>query len=1251
MEKRLRSSLQTSGEEFLSAAAKLPLKSSKPILKTLINSQINQSNATSTLPISLLNSISHSISLIKNLSNSNFTASPKTPPAKRRRSLRNKTKDDEVSDSPTKDRENLRQNVVEKLQIYAYILHLCVFHPKNLFPASDLLAAAQELHDNMILFESDSVLLSEIASLCEEWWKGDLLGKENLISQSLPVVLSRSLTLKKKVDVHRVYTLREAFTLFDFEDESIEDLKHLLIRCIISPLYLKTEDGRKFIAFMFGLSGQLAKEAFAMMKSQIPFGRKSMLEGYGEIMFRAWKAVEGECKDEIESVFLQELVEGAIHASLEAFAASIRKVLGAFVNQRTVEGVEKLIFHLAEPVIFRSLQVANSNVRQNALHLLLDLFPLEDPDATKEVKDTLLEKQFFLLEKLLMDECPDVRVVAVEGCCRILHLFWEVIPSPTITKIITRIFDHMTYDACTDVRFSTVNGVIYLLGNPQSHEVLKVLLPRLGHLILDSASNIRASVTDLLLLLKDIRKFQFHKVVHLDALLSMLAIDQPLIARKITKLLLPSYFPAKVTEEEACKRFVTLIKRSPAAGARFCEFAVSEGASPRSLMKLLKVLISLTLSPVKLSDKHIEGLLVAASHICDNLVKVVSLRKVLKEELSSEKLRSLFAIAATTSAQSSVCNIISTISPDAVDGLFEECMALITKCSSTSSMERQAEVRSAHKMMLVFNWFHDMFEALVGLLQKAAHGCHVKFGIELGKQDVHSAKWSKSKFSNRIASKSRFVSRKKSSNTVKHRFDEDYAIASGIAWQIKDLLLSETTRKAILGSEILESTYLALKVISEASIVHSMKFDYMNSSPVSAYIALTLHMSLENVNINGSKDLDSKNMFCPDSVGSSPKKTVSDLTIDHLLHCTYKLLRASDYNKSGKSRSESLRANKMAPDCEQDSSEHQTGSALAKQVRMSNVVKMLTAVLKFVVDANTLNLLAPCHPERCLKFTMEYLKFIDTNLRKYSICQQQFTEEGLKETFLCLKSSFTYAAKLLNVVLKSSEAALPKLGAYNLVNELFNLIISVEEYLGHGYASRFVTSIKPWVPDLILAFGSCHLLMQIPEESVHSTPSENGISTFPSWFSILAKIELHEITDIGSDEGTHRDPNSVIFSAFKRLLEMITEVLKSNDHILDSVGAIFLAGSLHALESKNFDLVLGLLHFICVKLVKHKDEEWKKLKLMSISLEEIYHKVEVEAEEPSNGEDDRQILQSVRELLEPVWISCIYHGRHTMEEE
>lgn len=220
------------------------------------------------------------------------------------------------------------------------------------------------LHDNLIVFESELSLSSAIEGLCEEWWKENLEGRESLISQSLPFLLSRSLTLNKKVDVHKVCVLREAFTLFDFDDESIDDLKLLLIRCMISPLYLKAEDGRRFLAFVFGLSHQLGKELLAMIRSQIPFGRKSMLEAYGDILFRAWRAGQGDSRSEIENGFLQDLIDAAIHAASGPFASYIRRVLGAFINQRTTDGVEKMLFRLAEPVVFRSLQVNGDRVNK-----------------------------------------------------------------------------------------------------------------------------------------------------------------------------------------------------------------------------------------------------------------------------------------------------------------------------------------------------------------------------------------------------------------------------------------------------------------------------------------------------------------------------------------------------------------------------------------------------------------------------------------------------------------------------------------------------------------------------------------------------------------------------------------------------------------------------------------------------------------------------------------------------------------------
>lgn len=133
----------------------------------------------------------------------------------------------------------------------------------------------------------------------------------------------------------------------------------------------------------------------------------------------------------------------------------------------------------------------------------------------------LLNKQFFLMEKLLTDDCPDIRAVAVECCCRILHLFWEIIPSSTITKIIIIILDDMSHDISKEVRLSSVNGLIFLLGNPQTHELLKVLLSRIGHLLFDPVLSVRSAFLDLLLS-KDIHSLQFNKVaitLHINLLL------------------------------------------------------------------------------------------------------------------------------------------------------------------------------------------------------------------------------------------------------------------------------------------------------------------------------------------------------------------------------------------------------------------------------------------------------------------------------------------------------------------------------------------------------------------------------------------------------------------------------------------------------------------------------------------------------------------------------------------------------------
>ncbi|KAE9606816.1 putative condensin-2 complex subunit G2 [Lupinus albus] len=1251
--KRLHSSLHSSPQEFLNSALKLSLKSSKPYFKTLIHSIKPSSDLSSSLPLSLSNSISTSVQSFQNLlqPNPRNLRSPSNSPLTktlRRSSRRSKTGSEAETQHRVPNQENEKLKLLERLQILAHIASLCLSHPRKAFSHESLLPGVQLLHDNLILFESESVLSSSVECLCEEWWKENLPGRESLISQTLPFLLSRSLTLKKKVDVHRVYMLREAFSLFDFDDESIEDLKLLLVRCVISPLYLKTEDGRKFLSFLFGLSDQLGKELLAMIRSQIPFGRKSMLEAYGDVLFRAWKAAEGDCRREIENGFLQDMIEAAIHASSGAFASYIRRIIGAFVNQRTTDGVEKLLYRLSEPVIFRSLQVANSNVRQNALHLFLDIFPLEDPDATKEEKDTLLDKQFFLLEKLLMDDCPEVRTISVEGSCRVLHLFWEIIPSPTITKIIKKIFDHMSHDVCSEVRLSVLNGIIYLLGNPHCHEILKVLLPRLRHLMLDNVLTVRVAAADLLINVKDIRNFQFNKVVELDVLLSVLATDQPPVAQRITKLLIPSYFPSKVPIKEACNRCISLVKRSPAAGAKFCKFVILEGASKTHLMELAKVFMSLVLSPDKLDTNQIEGFLVAASYLCDNLASEVCYRNAFKELFTEEKLKGLVTVVSTGQAQSSLFNIVSAVCPDGVDDILEQCMDVVTNSIGfAEDVDNQSKTRSAHKMLLSLGCFDDMFEALTALLHKAAYRCHIKFGTDMPSHSFSSAKTKKSKSSGKFSTKSKVINRKQS-------FKDDYLVAVGIAWQVRELLLHEDTRKAILRSQVLEMSFFSLKMISEVSIVHCGQEEYMDIYPVLAYMTLALQMANDNDSTIGMQNRDKKRNKNKIESSTSLSETVLELTIEHVLNCLEKLYGANDVKKNGKVDSDNLPSSsrtvqnsakrcRLSPTIESHPST--IGSVYNEPRQVSCKVKMLAAVLKFTADTTAVSF-APHNHGLFLNYTSKCVQHIISSLDRLYHGQIQFKEEDLKNTFYCVKSSFTYATKMLNMILSdSSESSTSPPEPFALVNDLLDLMILVESYMGSGYASRLLSAAEPWLPDLALALGSASILKRSDSGREHSIVSDQLKLHFPKWPLIVAKTELSKVNEAEEDNGSSQQEK---FSEFNRLFAMLIILLKKNPSIMDAVGDIFLASSLVGLERKDFGLALGLLHFVCFKF-KLDNKDWGDMMLSS--LQEIYPKIKREITEESH-EDELEKLTSAKELIEPLWMYHLYEtGRVSMTDD
>jgi hypothetical protein len=115
-----------------------------------------------------------------------------------------------------------------------------------------------------------TILQENIALLCEIVYiqfPNEEMSHE-LVPQTIPLLLANSLQKNaKKNDVKRVWNMREALNLLEYEEESL--LQELLLRCIISPLYLNSVDGKKFLYFIFNMNPVLIELVHSTIVAQV----------------------------------------------------------------------------------------------------------------------------------------------------------------------------------------------------------------------------------------------------------------------------------------------------------------------------------------------------------------------------------------------------------------------------------------------------------------------------------------------------------------------------------------------------------------------------------------------------------------------------------------------------------------------------------------------------------------------------------------------------------------------------------------------------------------------------------------------------------------------------------------------------------------------------------------------------------------------------------------------------------------------
>ncbi|XP_078720905.1 condensin-2 complex subunit G2 [Lampetra fluviatilis] len=458
-----------------------------------------------------------------------------------------------------------------------------------------ILESAIILHALLPLFtDSHPNLRNTVINLCESWWERDLPGKEELGKNMILTILRCNLIQQSKTlgaGIKRLWSLRESFRLFDFlgNPPETEELKELLLQgCIVTNIYLKTEESRRFLSFLFGLNVDFIKSIHAVLKKHLPSLTKVQVGYYADIYFQAWKKATGPYLKVMEEHCIQNLMEHGVYLPYSSpLNSKVRQMLSYFHAQKVRQGVDEMLHRLYEPILWRALKASNSEIRANATLLFTDAFPLQDPAFGREEADADLQRQFEELFRVLDDPCPRVRSSAVLGVCRLTSRYWEMIPGRPLSELLTKLVSSLAFDASSaDVRCAVYKSLPIVLDNKLSHPLMEKLLPEARNGLHDVTERVRVAFVDMLLKVKAVRAAKYWKICPMEHLLARLAMDSPVVTRRLVQLLASSFLPVEQPEETWSERCITLVQMNPTATRCFYQH-LHKFVSPTNIAKLI----------------------------------------------------------------------------------------------------------------------------------------------------------------------------------------------------------------------------------------------------------------------------------------------------------------------------------------------------------------------------------------------------------------------------------------------------------------------------------------------------------------------------------------------------------------------------------------------------------------------------------------------------------------------------------------
>eukprot|EP00929_Paragymnodinium_shiwhaense_P071054 TRINITY_DN3609_c0_g2_i2.p1 TRINITY_DN3609_c0_g2~~TRINITY_DN3609_c0_g2_i2.p1 ORF type:complete len:877 (-),score=137.79 TRINITY_DN3609_c0_g2_i2:1078-3708(-) len=387
-----------------------------------------------------------------------------------------------------------------------------------------LAQAASQLQDLLLQVphrSTQSLIASALQNICI----GAFIGREDFYGGVLMFLVGRCLEDDAANEsVTKLYKVRSLFGELDWEHESIDSMKLQLMRCTSNPRFARATHGADLIALFYTVHPDFTGELHGTIKNQAVYSRATALKAFGISLFKAWTAADGETQAQLEGS-IQDWAVLAIRAARRS-AEKARLVLEEVHRHHHEDAVNDMLCRIYGPILFRSMKVANCQVRENAVKVLQYVFPLIKSALAVADKEQELVKQLRLLRDALDDSNDLVRCAAVRASCLTLKNYWNMLPPGEIAELLTVMMSKCGRDKRSPLlRAAVCEGFGWILSKPVSHPTMAAVLPQTAELLNDRSPHVRAAFVHLLSIVSSCRSISVQTVTKNEDLLIRLVYE------------------------------------------------------------------------------------------------------------------------------------------------------------------------------------------------------------------------------------------------------------------------------------------------------------------------------------------------------------------------------------------------------------------------------------------------------------------------------------------------------------------------------------------------------------------------------------------------------------------------------------------------------------------------------------------------------------------------------------------------------